>query len=463
MSRQAPRVLGAVTGQPWAIKPEWLSTIIDLAQRQGQDFDAVQARRGELQNNDLKMRVRDGVAILPVTGPIFPRANLMTEMSGATSLDILATDLQQAMDNDAVKAVLLDIDSPGGVAFGVGEMASMIRAADKPVTAYVSGMGASAAYWLAAAAHEVVVHPTAIVGSIGVVTAAEVQENPDRDGYRHFEIVSSNAPNKRPDMATEEGVEQVRTVLDRLEAEFIAAVAEYRDTAPAVVVSDFGHGDVLVGADAVAAGMADRTGTFEEVLAGMAGGTDTHEGVRQSTQKGTTQMSDKTQKPAAEKQPEITVEILTANHPDVVAALTAPAVEAAHKAGADAERARIEGIEVNALPGHEDLVAQLKADGSTTPDQAAGLIIAAEKQTGKRHLEAIQGDENDAPAPAPVSTALGENGVPDNASLEDKAKAKWDGDADLRAEFGDNFDRFMAYEKAVDSGTVKVLKDRKTG
>lgn len=75
--------------------------------------------------------------------------------------------------------------------------------------------------------------------------------------------------------------------------------------------------------------------------------------------------------------------------------------------GATAERGRILGIEALAMPGHEKLIADLKADGTTAPDQAAARIIAAEKAKGNQRLDAIRGVETEtgkvAAAPLPTT------------------------------------------------------------
>lgn len=79
---------------------------------------------------------------------LFRYANMFTEISGANSTQILATDIRQALDNPAVKAIVLNIDSPEGVAGGINELADMIYAgrSQKRIVAYVCGTCASAAY-----------------------------------------------------------------------------------------------------------------------------------------------------------------------------------------------------------------------------------------------------------------------------------------------------------------------------
>src|SRR5206468_9882117 len=94
-----------------------------------------------------RARVRDGVAVLDAIGPLFKRANLMTAVSGATSYTILRNDLQAALDDPAVSAIVLNIDSPGGEASGTNELAQAVYEArgTKPIIAYAGGTGPPAA------------------------------------------------------------------------------------------------------------------------------------------------------------------------------------------------------------------------------------------------------------------------------------------------------------------------------
>lgn len=481
-----PRVLDAVLGQPWAIKPEWLNTIAAIAQRGGDETWAqnhpprqrsIHAHPGKPLGNSLDSTARGATAIIPILGPIFPRANMLTEMSGAASLEHILRDVEYAVADPDITSIILDIDSPGGVAFGVSEGAGLIRqaAAQKPVVAYVGGMGCSAAYWLATAAGEIVAEKTAMLGSIGVVTGANVQEGLDRDGYRQFEIVSSNAPNKRPDLATDEGVAVIRAELDALEATFIDAVAAYRNVTRDTVLNTFAQGGVLVGDAAVAAGMADRLGTFESVLAGLSGTTSAPiaSGGRPITQdKELSIMSVKPDAPAADTQPEITVDYIAKNHPTVADQIRAETiaaeveasvtlVETARAEAATAERERILGIQAHAagFPGHGDLVAKLVADGETTPDAAAGQILAAEQGTGARKLAENKAAEGALPTiEANVDAQPNAGGVDAGAPIEDRAKAIWDADPAIRGEFQNEFGRYLAFAKAEDSGKVRVLR-----
>jgi len=277
-------VLNAITSATWAIEPASLARIIGIVEEHAslskEEWDerltAVEKQRGRPLSNERKgVSMRDGgVATIEVVGPIVRRADLFSQVSGMTSIDTLAKDFGAALDDRTVKAIVLAIDSPGGEVTGVAEFADMIRSArpgptTKPVVAYVGGMAASAGYWLASAAERVVCDSTALLGSIGVVQAVR---DPSRDRGGTIEFVSSQSPHKRPDPTTGTGAAQIQNVVDAMAGVFVAAVARNRDVSEETVLADFGGGGLFVGQAAVAAGLADRVGSYESVIADLAAG-----------------------------------------------------------------------------------------------------------------------------------------------------------------------------------------------
>jgi len=196
----------------------------------------------------------------------------MTQASGATSLAQAHQDLAAAWADDSVDAIIHVIDSPGGAVSGVAAFADTVYSGrgKKPMAAYVTGTMASAALWLGVGSERVTVAKTAMIGSIGVVAGIPKQVGPDRDGYQHVEVVSSNAPKKRPDVTTEEGYAEIRRNLDAIEAHFIADVARGRNVSKEKVLTDFGQGGCFVGKEAVSAGMVDAVESFDTAFARMA-------------------------------------------------------------------------------------------------------------------------------------------------------------------------------------------------
>lgn len=262
--------------QCWAIRPEALEAGLRIAARAHGGVEALQARAGQpLENTRTVIYREDGprrVAVVPVTGPIFRRANLFTEISGGTSTDILARDIQAAADDPSIHAIVLEIDSPGGQVPGTAELAALVRqaACRKPVVAHADGMMCSAAYWIGSAATRVITSPTGDLGCIGVVTRARKREDPDRAPY--IEFVSSNAENKRLDPASDAGRAAIQREIDDIEAVFVEAVASYRGVTPETVRSRFGRGGTFIGCRAVQAGLADAVGDFESIVSDLSAG-----------------------------------------------------------------------------------------------------------------------------------------------------------------------------------------------
>lgn len=264
------RVLAAIDAEPWLIDPEWLGRIRAIAARQGEGPEALAVRLGRpLDNARGPVQVRDGIAIVPVVGPIVRYADNFTDVSGLVTTEAIALDLRTARESPGVRGAVITFDTPGGQATGIAELADQIDALgspDWPVVAYGGGMVASAGYWLAAAAQELVVDATAELGSIGVVYTARVSAaDPTR-----VEIVSTQSPLKRADPTTETGRAAFQARADALAEVFVGRVAHYRGVTPETVLATFGQGGLLLGATAVAAGMADRLGSLEGVLAELA-------------------------------------------------------------------------------------------------------------------------------------------------------------------------------------------------
>lgn len=118
-------------------------------------------------------QVKNGIAILPVSGTLVHKLGTLRPYSGMTGYDGLTARLQMAVNDPDVRGILLDIDSPGGQAAGAFDCADMIYRLreQKPVWALCNDMVCSAAMLLAAACTHRLVTQTAKIGSIGVMMA----------------------------------------------------------------------------------------------------------------------------------------------------------------------------------------------------------------------------------------------------------------------------------------------------
>jgi signal peptide peptidase SppA len=216
------------------------------------------------------VQMRGATAVLAIDGPIFRYANLMTAMSGATSVEMAAQAFDQALHAATVARIVLAINSPGGEVDGINSFADQIRAGAqvKPVTAFIDGTGASAAYWLASAASNIVADESSLIGSIGVVASVtDRTQAQERQGVRTFKFISSQSPKKHATPDSAEGQTQLQEMVDAMAGLFIGKVAAFRGVSPETVMSDFGQGKVMTAADARQAGMIDRISGFEPFLA----------------------------------------------------------------------------------------------------------------------------------------------------------------------------------------------------
>lgn len=255
-----------------AIRPDYVPELVGLytraltwqpPQAAIEDFQAALARKAAPPAR--------GIAGIPLHGVILRRPGIIEQMLGATSLEAFMASFRAAMADPEVGTIVLSIDSPGGETSGLAEAAAEIRAArsQKQIVASVESMAASAAYWLAAQASEVVAEPTAILGGIGVylihddVTAALEQAGIKREVIASSELKASYADGSA---LTDQAREQLQAIVNEQEAMFVGDVAKGRSVTASVVRKDFGGGGILSAGASLKAGMIDRLDTLDGVV-----------------------------------------------------------------------------------------------------------------------------------------------------------------------------------------------------
>lgn len=387
------RAFELAASRPWLMLPDALDSLMAIADRQG-DPEALEARLGRPLENTRVVTMRDGIAVIPVTGPIMRYANMFTRISGATSTQELATDLQAALDDPKVKGIILNVDSPGGEANGINELGDMVYAArgKKPIKAYGGGTVASASYWIGSSADELVIDDTALLGSIGVVVEVALREA--REGEKRYTITSSNAPNKRPNLETEEGRAELSKTIDALGEVFVAKVARNLGVTPDQVPAMGDHGGLKVGAAAVASGLAHRLGSLESLITEMAKQAATPRNFSMTIVKTTAELHAAI---AAGTDPQ-TIQIAAAEQVDTAAIRTAAAEEAI-----TGERARIQGIHSLAAKGFEKEI-QAAIDGGTSVEATALTLFKAAQDRGIS-LAGIKTDSQSANTTTPAGKA----------------------------------------------------------
>ncbi|KTS30857.1 peptidase S49 [Methylobacterium indicum] len=216
-------------------------------------------------------RTAEGVAIITLVGEWVNRGGWIGASSGLISYEGFKVQMLAAAADPRTKSILLDLESPGGEAVGAFEAAAVVRrvAAEKPVTALVNGMAASAAYAIASAANRIVSIPTGISGSIGVVMMhLDLSEYLKKEGIKPtFIHAGARKVDANPYQALPADVrDRLQGEIDDFYALFVQTVAAGRPglTEKAIRATE---ADTFMGADALDAGLVDALASFEEVLA----------------------------------------------------------------------------------------------------------------------------------------------------------------------------------------------------
>lgn len=219
-------------------------------------------------------RVEGGVGIVSVIGSLVNRGAWIGASSGMTSYEGLAKQLTDAAADPNVRSIMLDLDSPGGEATGMFALAAKVRevADQKPIVAVVNDLAASAAYGIASQATEIVVSPTSIVGSIGVVLT-----HLDRSGelaakgikptliYAGRHKVDGNPLGPLSDAVRADLQAEVGKFYDQ----FVSLVAQGRGDRLTEQDARATEARTFIGQEAIDRGLADRMASFEAVLASL--------------------------------------------------------------------------------------------------------------------------------------------------------------------------------------------------
>ena len=423
-----------VLTSPWAIQPEKLREIqaIYSAHFRGEkiDIEAIEARLGRpLANDQQDYEVRDGgVAVLPISGVISNKANMFTRVSGGASAQMLQQQVESMRADPTVRSVVLDLDTPGGNVLGIPALAESIRAlaAEKPTVACCTGTMASAGYWVGSAANAVYISGlTDYVGSIGVV--ATHAYDPRSAGKQTTEITagkykrmgSENAP------LNAEGKAYIQAQVDEIYRVFVETVAQNRKVSADQVLQHMADGRIFIGQQAIDAGLVDGVSTVDAMVAKMAenpsqfatrrkariasAGADHH-----AAGAAADVTQDDEPVPRVESNP-----VFRGNNMDpkeLAAKFVAENAEAAailRAEGAESERARIQAVREQSMPGHEALIEALAFDGKTTGPEAAVKVLAAERS---KIASAAAARNADAVEPVAISNAADEPAEPAAAS-----------------------------------------------
>lgn len=272
-------IVTKVTSSPWMIEESALRMILELLDAHMSGTISQEEIRVRLQESDRgrdrHSRIHRNVGVLSLAGPIFPKANIMTELSGATSVEQFRKEFRQMMSDDGVEAILLDVDSPGGFSDQIEEMAQEIYEANdlKPVYAIANSAMNSAAYYLGSQASKVYGTPSGQMGSVGSYFVHTDRSKQDEMLGEKNTIIKAGrfkAISEQP--LTGESRSKLQEWLDSVNADFMSAVARGRKTTVENVAKNYGEGMVLTAKQALEVGMIDGIATIDQVLSHLTDG-----------------------------------------------------------------------------------------------------------------------------------------------------------------------------------------------
>lgn len=218
----------------WLIQPEALQSMAtSLRGLSEHEFFPKRATENPL------LTIEDGIGVIAIEGPILRKPDLIARVFlGATSSEEIGEALREAAGRNDIKAVFLNIDSPGGTVAGTPELAAAVASLNerKPVYAFSSGLMCSAAYWVASQARAIYATPSAQVGSIGVVQAViDSSAAIDKAGIKVevFSVGKYKAMGAPGTALTDDQRELIQSNLAEIAAEFHDAVLSRGRAIPA--------------------------------------------------------------------------------------------------------------------------------------------------------------------------------------------------------------------------------------
>ncbi len=262
------RFLSALIGDAWAMRRVDLDAML-------MSLKANAAPMGEAEAAVLAQRMRvaskastGAVAVLPLYGTIMQRGSYW-----GASVQQFTGQFRAAVNDPAVKAIVIDVDSPGGTVAGCDELTTEMfkaRGKGKKIVAVANSLMASAAYYIASAATEIVASPSSTTGSIGVYAAlADYSEMLAMAGVKYTIVThgENKAAGDPRQPTSQSAIDELQASVTAFGQMFDKAVARNRGKTVGQVRETFGQGKTFMASDAKAIGMVDRVATLDDVLA----------------------------------------------------------------------------------------------------------------------------------------------------------------------------------------------------
>jgi protease-4 len=211
----------------------------------------------------LNISAGNQIAIIRVNGVITSSPTLLQE---STTPDTFASLVESAESNPSIKAVLFQINSPGGSVVASREMVSTIKSMKKPNLCWMGDVAASGGYWVSSACDHIMSDPLSLTGSVGVTASYLSFENLfEKYGIEYEQITSG----ERKDIGspfrnlTSEEREKLQYIVEETYKYFIADIIASRNLSQAQV-EEINSGDIYLGKDALDLGLVDSLGSFSD-------------------------------------------------------------------------------------------------------------------------------------------------------------------------------------------------------
>ncbi|MGE0698093.1 MAG: S49 family peptidase [Hyphomicrobiaceae bacterium] len=401
-----PWLRSQLLGRAHLVLPSYADTVIAvLSDRMGVQVQAAAPTPVAPRPARYAAMMEGGVLALPITGGLVHRGMNVAPSSGVPgAYTAIQNTLIAAMKDADVRAVLLDVDSPGGMAVGCFELCDALveLGRQKPIWAVANGMAASAAYAIASSAKRLTVTPSGEVGSIGVVVGhVDYSEAIKKEGLAvTFVYAGKHKIDGNPYQPLPASVKaDLQAEIDARYEQFVSVVAARRPlTARAIRGTE---ARMFSAQEAVDLKLADAVATFDATLADLQREVGARRTVVTISPSGAAAVS-QTNQPAAQPAATTRIEGLE------------DALASARKDGAAAARAEMAGEIVTAYErGRKDACAILSHEAAQgrlpqalifagnskfAVDEATALLSVAPQASGSEFRQSLKANDPKVPA-----------------------------------------------------------------
>jgi signal peptide peptidase SppA len=212
------------------------------------------------------------IAIMQIEGLITPTADIFSRLFGGSTIDVMTRDFKSLVSDDNVKAIVLDIDSPGGVVHGAQEFANLVfEARDvKPIIAISGTIMASLAMYIGAAAETIfITEETVVTGSISaIINHIDISGFEKEIGMITTQVATGKFKTISSPFAplTEEGRAELQSHVDHVTNVFVTDIAKFRGVDIDTVNSNMSDGKIFVGSQGIDAGLIDGIISPDELI-----------------------------------------------------------------------------------------------------------------------------------------------------------------------------------------------------